>query len=142
MYIRWQYRWRAGRPQFDPYWQDDGTPVQDVHWSAIIVESTRVNGKPKQRHVAYLAGFTESAIKIDAQRCFIWDSITDRLDRLGNRITPADRQKIEAAVAEKVPRPTPVEYKEIARRSAQIIGCAIVHQWSKIRRSGICLGMD
>jgi hypothetical protein len=40
------------------------TREPDVHWAAIIVESVRVDGKPTQRHVAYLGGITESAIAI------------------------------------------------------------------------------
>jgi hypothetical protein len=114
MYLRWQSRKRE-RPQFG--WQG-----QDTRWSAVIVETARIGGKPKQRHVAYLVGFTESAIKIDAQRCHLWDHISARLDQLGNQITPDDREKIEAAIAKKVRRPTVAEYKEVARDCVQILG--------------------
>jgi hypothetical protein len=58
----------------------------------------------------------------DAQRRHIWDRVSGRLNSLDNRITPDDRKKIEAAIAERVPRPKPDEYKEIARRSVQILG--------------------
>ena len=95
---------------------------QDIHWRAIIVEPVHVDGKPRQRHIAYLVGFTESAIKIPTQRCFIWDAVSARLDQLGNQIVAADRKRIEAAIAEKVPRPTPAEYKDIARNTAQKFG--------------------
>ena len=84
--------------------------------------SVRVDGKPVQRHVAYLAGFTESAIAFPVQRCHLWDAIVERLDRMGNRITTIDRQKIEAAIAKKVPRPSLEEYKVAARNSAQLLG--------------------
>lgn len=115
MFVRWQSR-RRNRPEFGS-WNAD-----DVHWAAIIVESVRIDGRPVQRHVAYLAGFTESRIKIPVQRCHVWDGVIERLDRLGNRITTADRQKIEAAISEKVPRPTLEEYKAAARNAAQLIG--------------------
>jgi hypothetical protein len=120
MYVRWQSRKRR-RSEFGPSKGKD-THWKDTHWSAVIVESTRVSGKPVQRHVAYLAGFTDSAIKINTQRCLLWNDISARLDRLGKQITPADRHKIEATIAEKVPRPTAAEYKDSARRRAQVLG--------------------
>jgi hypothetical protein len=113
MFVRWQWRWRR-HSQFGD-WREP-----DVHWSAIIVESARVDGRPVQRHVAYLVGFTESAAAIPAQRCHLWDRVTARLNQLGNRVT--DRAKIEAAIAEKVPRPTLEEYKAIARKGVQLLG--------------------
>jgi hypothetical protein len=115
MYIRWQSR-LLDRSQFGSYTEDD------VHWRAVLVESERVKGKPRQRHIAYIAGFTESAIKIAAQRCHIWDRVTVCLDRLGKKITAESRAKIEAAIAEKVPRPTPAQYKDIARSAAETLG--------------------
>ena len=50
------------------------------------------------------------------------DRVTEKLDRLGNRITAAEREKIETAIAKRVPRPTAAEYKDIARKSAQLLG--------------------
>jgi hypothetical protein len=115
MYIRWQSRKRR-RSQYGDWRRPD------IHWSAVLVENTRVNGKPNQRHVAYLAGFTESAIKIMAQRCHLWDQIDHRLDRLGNQITPDDRRKIDAVLAARIPRPTAAEYKNSAREAAELLG--------------------
>jgi hypothetical protein len=117
MYVRWQSRRR--RTSAYPPWEEG-----DIHWRAILVENTRVDGKPRQKHIAYLVGFTESRIKIAVQRCHLWDTISARLDDLGNRITAADRERIEAAIAEKVLRPTVAEYKREARRSAQEYGWA------------------
>ena len=79
----------------------------DTHWQAVLVEGKRVNGKSVQRHIAMLVGFTESQIEIAAQRGHIWDKLADRLDGLGTKITPANRKRIEAAIAAKVPRLTP-----------------------------------
>jgi hypothetical protein len=115
MFVRWQSRQR-NHASFGSRRRGD------THWRAIVVESARVNGKPTQRHVAYLIGFTESAIKIDAQRCHIWDKISERLDQLHNQITPDDRQKIEEAIALKMQRPSAAEYKEIARDCVRLLG--------------------
>lgn len=132
MFVRWQSRKRR-RPAYG-YWGRQlhsgrywayarkGTSEQDVHWKAVLVESVRVNGNPTQRHIAVLGGITDSAIEFTAQRCHFWDRVIERLDRLGNQITVDDRRRIEAQVANKVPRPTPDEYKAAARRSASSIG--------------------
>ena len=82
MYIRWQSRerrspqfgrgkqlhrkWDHKRQRADYAYARKGTSKQDIHWRAILVENERVNGKPTQRHIAYLVGFTESAIAIPA----------------------------------------------------------------------------
>lgn len=136
MYVRWQARKRL-KPAYG-HWgkqvQADflyqrrygytraGTDQLDVHWTAQLVQSVRINGKPRQHHIAQLGGITESAMQIIAQRCYFWDHIDARLDGLGNQITPADRKKIETAIAEKVTRPTSDEYKEVARWVAKNMG--------------------
>ena len=43
-------------------------------------------------------------IDVARQRWYFWDAIGKKLDKLGKRITPKDRKKIEAAIALKVPR--------------------------------------
>jgi hypothetical protein len=115
MYIRWQSRKRRvpaygfkGKPireGYDYIHTMESTNEQDQHWSAILVENVRVDGKPTQRHIAYLAGFTESAMEIPAQQRFLWERIEEQLDRLHNRISPEDRQRIEAALIKKIGKP-------------------------------------
>ena len=51
-----------------------------------------------------------AAIAILHQRCWFWDEVKQELDRLGNRMSSPDRERIEAAVAAKVPRPTKAQY--------------------------------
>ena len=77
---------------------------------AILAESSRVDGKPTQRHIAYLGGITESAIELPAQRAFFWKEVTQQLDELA--VSKDDRVRIEAAVEAKVPRLTRREYNE------------------------------
>jgi hypothetical protein len=133
MFMRWQSRKRQ-QPDIGP-WHDalrdetgecvrnkrwdllrtriraDGTVGLDVRWSAVIVESVRVNGKPRQRYVSHLASITESRIEVVHQRRYFWDAVLDGLDRLGNRMSVEDRQRIEAAIALKVPRLTREEHE-------------------------------
>ena len=55
MFVRWTSRARR-TSEFGPNrWGEE-----DVHHRAILVEAVRIDGKPRQRHVAYLVGFTES----------------------------------------------------------------------------------
>lgn len=132
MYVRWQSR-KRNRPDIGPYASEvldddgyrlqdrrggllrtrkraDGTLAQDVRWTAILVESVRVDGEPRQRHIAFLASITDSRIAVDNQRRYFWDHVYDRLDHLGNRIPLEDRKKIEAAIALKVPRLSRAEH--------------------------------
>jgi hypothetical protein len=115
MYVRWQIR-KKRATRWEPH---------ALHRAAILVENTRVNGRPTQRHIAYLVGFTKSQTWERSKyslprRCSIWAEVDKKLDRLGNRITPQDRTKIEAAIAEKVPRPTAAEWEENNRRRAEL----------------------
>jgi hypothetical protein len=116
MFIRWQSRVRAERNDWAL------REVGDVTWNAILVESVRVNGKPRQNHVAYLGSFSTRQAKIPAQRVYTWEHILDRLDRLSNRITPKDRKKIEAVIASKLgPRPTKQDRTAVHRAATRLL---------------------
>ena len=97
MFVRWQKRTRRSRA----FGRD---PRTDTHWAAILAESQRIDGKPMQRHVAYLGGITDSAIELPAQRAFFWQEVAQQLDQLA--LPKDDRAAIEAAVEAKVPRLT------------------------------------
>src|SRR5262245_60876456 len=92
MYVRWQSRKQV--------------LGKDVRRTAIVVESVRVDGTPTQRHIAYLGGIAESAINNLASQCRFWTNVKNKLDSLGHCITVENRERIEAAVAKTVPRPT------------------------------------
>jgi hypothetical protein len=101
MFVRWQKRQRRVRA----FGRRTGP---DTHWAAILVESVRAAGEPTQRHIAYLGGITESAIKLPAQRAFFWQKVVQRLDQLALGIY--DRMCTEDALEDKVPRLTRKEY--------------------------------
>jgi hypothetical protein len=132
MYVRWQSRKRQ-QPEFGGsagevrdkagrrVWNKrgsllhtrrraDGSIGQDVRWTAVVVENMRIDGKPRQQHVASLASITESRMEVIHQRRYFWDDVHDRLDQLGNRVSIDDRRCIEAAVALKVPRLSQAEH--------------------------------
>jgi hypothetical protein len=98
MFIRWQSRHRM-RAKFGH------SHESDTHWRAVLVESERVHGKPRHRHVAYLVGFTESAARIPAQQRLVWERIEKRLKRLSKRIRAKNRKAIVAALIKKLGKP-------------------------------------
>ena len=141
MNLRWQSR-KRGRPESGPYgdyikdrrgrkmYDERGcyhflrgdTGTQDVHWAAIVVESVRIDDQPRQRHVAYLAGITESRAVTVHQRRYFWDEVLDGLDRLGNRMSVEDRKRIETAIGLKVPRLTLDEHEASVKQCTESVG--------------------
>jgi len=107
MFVRWQkYRSVASW-----HWRDP--PIKRV--KAVLVESVRVNGKPRLKHIAFISSYEPEGL---GDRFQFWREARQRLDRLGNRITPEDRIKIEAALAERVPT-TPEEITTHDREQAE-----------------------
>src|SRR6187549_120801 len=107
MDVRWNGR-KLQRPVTVP--RHDDVLGQDVRWTAVVVESVMVSGKPHQRQVALLASITESGIEIVHHRRYFWDAVHERLDQLGTRLSTDDRRRIEAAITHKVPRLSPEEH--------------------------------
>lgn len=130
MFVRWQHR-KRNSAKYGPTWEEtsetfaNGMPkrvkVGDTHWAAVLIESYRDNGKPRQRHVAYLGGIVETQLRDECkcQRGWFWEGIKEKLDRLDNRIAPDERAKIEAQIAAKVPPLSEPEFEECKRGGAQ-----------------------
>ena len=90
MYVKWQRR---------PRKRVGGSPLL----TAVLVESRRVDGNPRQKHVAYLASIRERFIGVSQGRHDgFWESVDAGLDALG--LDADSRDRVEASVAEKVPR--------------------------------------
>ena len=100
MFVRWQlYRSRArGKRQ---------RQLTDAHarLKAVLVEAVRVDGKPRQQHVAFLGS---TSIDGGDRRRF-WGDVTARLARLSNRVPPQDRKRIVAAIAERLGEQPPTK---------------------------------
>jgi hypothetical protein len=91
MYVRWQW-WYQRRRGSELFHRD--TPATG---HAILVEAVRIDGKPKQRHIAYL-GSVHGEQDV-YYRAWWWHRMSAKLDALGNRIPPQDRPRIVAALA-------------------------------------------
>jgi hypothetical protein len=85
MYVRWQtYRSQALNER------QAARNDERARLKAVLVESVRVHGKPRQRHVAFLGSLTFEPIGFDSSRSRLWRNVTTQLERLGNRISPED----------------------------------------------------
>jgi hypothetical protein len=83
----------------------------------VVVESRRVNGRPRQRFVAHLGTITvwdngqgDVAIRsggqaIQKEIIAFWDRLSRKLEAIE---APFDRDAVEAMVAANVPRPASV----------------------------------
>jgi hypothetical protein len=126
MFVRWQnYKSVARR-----HWRKNEPPI--TRCRAVLVESIRIKGKPRLKHIAFLASYQPHWLDRSfhnrefAERMYLgvrasfWRDARQRLDRLGNRITREDRSKIEAALALKVPLLTSEEEEENRRRRIEL----------------------
>jgi hypothetical protein len=80
--------------------------------TANLVESVRVDDKPRKRHIASLASIREREIDDVRYRCHFWDQITRKLNHLRERVSAGDRRDIEGLLAERVPCPTRKQYDQ------------------------------
>ena len=104
MYVIWRKRKRERYAGWDK--------IGDVRLTPIIVQSRRVNGLPKQEHIACLPSIIESHID-EKNAVWFWRNVEKRLARLTNRIPPAEMKKIRDVLAKKVPQPSPEYVKEL-----------------------------
>jgi hypothetical protein len=129
MFVRWERR-EGRRTAHNP------EPGRPPRWSAILVEAVRIDGKPRQRHVALLASIGEDFVREHAAprgkwreysdapstaldwRCAFWSAAGKRLRQL--RLTVVQWRRIQAALAAKVAPVTAVELEAFRARSAGI----------------------
>lgn len=97
---------------------------ESTYHSALMVESVRVDGKPKQRTVKYLGSIGELQIQspLASDRSLFWAQVGQHLTELD---LPEDqRREIEAKIEAKVPRPPekeePAPLEELAERINQV----------------------
>ena len=101
MYVIWR---RRKREHYAGFWNN--IKIGDVCLTPIIVQSRRVDGKPKQEHIACLPSIIESQIN-DKNAVWFWTAVEEQLARLTNRISRDDMQKIRAALDKAVSQPDP-----------------------------------
>lgn len=115
MFVKWRSKKRR-RPVFLGRGVDG-----DVLWSARVIRGYRAKGKPTSQQLAYLGSILASEINKRRSRAEFWTKAIAKLDGLDYPITAADREKIEDALAVKVPRPTKSEMREAERKAAAAV---------------------
>ena len=114
MYVRWQSR----KLNKSTRWPKRG----GVYWRAILVENVRVDGKPTQRHIAYLGGITERNIAHEkpAHRIYFWNGVEQKLAVLN--FSAKERTTIMQLIAKRVPRVTSRQYEHRVKPTVSIAG--------------------
>ena len=107
MFVRWKKR-RLPPPaeHFRSYRNREKVGATTL-LSAVLVESVRVNGKPRQRIVSYLGSIQECNMQIPMLRRVFWRDVRERLN--GVDCSRQEREAIEAKLAETVPEPSEEE---------------------------------
>jgi hypothetical protein len=77
--------------------------------SAVLVESYRANGKPRQRHIAYLGSIRPRFIEKALPRAHFWDHVMTALN--SRSITGTQRQQLVHAIAQVVPPPAKADVR-------------------------------
>ena len=93
MFVRWNRRERARTGKF--------------LLAALLIQAERRDGKPRQKVVAYLGSIKEERVPSPYIRKWFWRDVDRRLDSLG--LEAEVRQKVEASLVVRVPRPTEEE---------------------------------
>lgn len=106
MFVRWKRR-QLKRP---PY---DGQPAGHVRY-AVLVESKRRGGQPRQRVICHLAHIKERDIEKAVWRLRFWQTVDHRLNELG--LDSETRAIMETKLARDVARPSATELSELRRK--------------------------
>jgi hypothetical protein len=88
----------------------------------VLVESRRVEGKPRQRVIAYLGAYEDDDRDDPRARREFWHDVRAALD--GLRLDAAFRQRLEAQIAARIP---PATTEECAREQA------LKREWDYLR---------
>jgi hypothetical protein len=123
MFVRWKHYKRSSKKK---YIRDGKCGWLDPQGSellvAVLVRSERVNGKPRQRTVAYLGSIREDHLGEVGLRNRFWESADEKIETLA--LKAEERQKCEAALLTRVARLTSeenaalLEIQEKARSAA------------------------
>jgi hypothetical protein len=117
MFVRWQ----RSRSQALNFWRAESDDKR-ARLKAILVESVRVNGKPRQRHIAFLGSIASGDATGGAAGKRFWCDVISKLKHLDNRIGPEDYERIVASIAAKVGgRPTEAELEQFERECEQLM---------------------
>jgi len=108
MYIRWNRTKRSKKHN-----QNKGDLI-----SAVLVESTRIGGKPRQRVISYLGSSCENLSYITI-RWYFWQQVEKKL--AGLELPEDDRNRIIQSIEKRFPKTTDEEMENEGKRLDEII---------------------
>jgi len=110
MYVRWKRRALKNGRRYHP----------DPHLlSAYLVESRRVDGKPRQRILAYLGSINERFLDATWQQRNFWLTASQKLEALD--LSKEERAAIDARLQAVVPRLTQDELEAAVAASQEAL---------------------
>ncbi len=122
MYVRWKRRPVKGRRRGET----------DHALDATLVVAERVNGKPRQRFVSHLGRIREAELDKPWARVRFWRDLETRNGYRSSVASPdrrrldlvdaAVRERIEVALAARVPKPTPEEVEAADAELRALLG--------------------
>jgi hypothetical protein len=89
--------------------------VVQIHYTVDLAENVSEDGMPVNRVVKSLANFSQRRYALSNEtdklkvRVRFWKRVRRKMDALGARLTPEDREKSENEIASVVPKPTAEE---------------------------------
>jgi len=116
MYIRWKTKARVGNLVMDeesPYYLKKKPSTLYI---AYLVESKRVNGKPRQK-TTYLGSIQDYYIEQPGHRKYFWQSAQKHIAPLN--LNAEQISMIRTKLQERVPIPTKDQLENAAREHAQ-----------------------
>ena len=129
MFVRWQ----TYPSQALNFWHAKHNDRR-ARLKAVLVESVRVDGKPRQKHIAFLGSIQSD--DLDKASRYFWRNVTLKLKRLGNRVSPEDYERIIASLAAKVAgRPLADEELERMEREREAFLGGIAAELAPYRRA-------
>src|SRR4051794_35317314 len=106
MYVRWKKRMRSRRHR----------PTGEHMLTAILVESRRVDGKPRQHILAYLGTISERYTAAYYHQLDFWTSANLHIDSLN--LDSETVTRLRSTLERIVPVPTPQSQAEAAKHLA------------------------
>lgn len=119
MFVRWKIRASTARKPL----------IQQLHGatlSAELAESVRIDGKPRQRVVAFIHSIREPELKSVTSRYYFWDEVTKKIRRYPfYTFTDEQKAKIITGLVKVVPLLTDEEFASEQERTRTFVG-----EWS------------
>ena len=127
--------WRKRKREHYAGWGEVG----DVRLTPIIAQSRRVNGGPRQEHIACLPSIIESEID-EKNGVWFWDAVEEKLARLANRIPSEEAAKIRAALCKVVQRAALDDRRDVQemRERIYILWLSLLWSLPDMRAGSLC----